>query len=86
MLTSFAIPVAFIHGDRLADLSVEFELEKAPGVAELLSVIVNREDVEAIMNKPVSSLGISFSINFFFYLFIFHCSLNVNEDIYLIRL
>ena len=39
---------------RLADLSVEYELEKAPGLPELLSVIVNREDVEAIINKPVS--------------------------------
>ncbi|XP_070208772.1 IQ domain-containing protein H-like isoform X2 [Littorina saxatilis] len=52
MLTSYAVPVGFIHGDRLADLSVEYELEKAPGLDELLSVIVNREDVEAIINKP----------------------------------
>ncbi|KAL8616663.1 hypothetical protein ACOMHN_031645 [Nucella lapillus] len=52
MLTSYAVPLAFIHGDRLADLSVEYELEKAPGLPELLSVIVNREDVEAIINKP----------------------------------
>lgn len=52
MLTSFAIPIAFIHGDRLADLSMEFELEKAPDVADLLSVIINREDVEAVINKP----------------------------------
>ncbi|XP_005098111.1 IQ domain-containing protein H isoform X2 [Aplysia californica] len=52
MLTSFAVPIAFIHGDKLADLSMEFELEKAPGVAELLSVIINHEDVEAIINKP----------------------------------
>nr|KAG5693124.1 hypothetical protein BaRGS_025483 [Batillaria attramentaria] len=37
---------------RLADLAVEFELEKAPGIPELLSVIVNRDDVEAIIFKP----------------------------------
>lgn len=52
MLTNYAVPVAFIHGDRLADLAVQFELEKAPGLPELLSVIVNREDVEAIVLKP----------------------------------
>jgi hypothetical protein len=46
---------------RLADLSVEFELEKAPGLAELLSVIVNREDVEAVINRPVSRSFIRFA-------------------------
>ncbi|KAK7478399.1 hypothetical protein BaRGS_00030324 [Batillaria attramentaria] len=52
MLTNYAVPMAFIHGDKLADLAVEFELEKAPGIPELLSVIVNRDDVEAIIFKP----------------------------------
>ena len=39
---------------RLADLSIEFELEKVPTVDDLLTVIVNREDVENLINKPVS--------------------------------
>ncbi|PVD19960.1 hypothetical protein C0Q70_20454 [Pomacea canaliculata] len=52
MLANFAVPVAFINGDKLADLSIEYELEKAPSISEFLSVIVNREDVEAIISKP----------------------------------
>ncbi|CAL1540597.1 unnamed protein product [Lymnaea stagnalis] len=52
MLTMYAVPIAFINGDKLADLSMEFELEKAPGNDELLNCIINREDVEAIINKP----------------------------------
>jgi len=38
----------------LADLALEFELEKPPSISELLSVIINRDDVENIINKPVS--------------------------------
>jgi len=41
--------------DRLADLSLEFELERPPAVADLLSIIVNREDVEGIIQRPVGS-------------------------------
>lgn len=52
MLTSFSVPVAFINGDRLADLAEEFELERAPGIEDLLSCIVNRDDVENIIFKP----------------------------------
>ncbi|XP_021362303.1 IQ domain-containing protein H-like isoform X2 [Mizuhopecten yessoensis] len=52
MMQEFTIPIAFINGDKLADLSLEFELEKAPSVDDLLTVIVNREDVEVIMNRP----------------------------------
>ncbi|BFY98989.1 hypothetical protein BsWGS_02029 [Bradybaena similaris] len=52
LLASYTVPVAFIHGDRLADLSVEFELERRPDVTQLLSVIINRKDVEAIIKKP----------------------------------
>lgn len=52
MLTNYAVPVAFIHGDKLADLAVEYELERAPGIHELLSVIVNKDDVEGLIFKP----------------------------------
>ncbi len=44
-----------IHVFRLADLSIEFELEKPPSLEDLLTVIVNREDVENIINRPVST-------------------------------
>ena len=43
---------------RLADLSLEFELEKAPTIEDLLTVIVNREDVESIIRRPVSSISL----------------------------
>ncbi|XP_052701435.1 IQ domain-containing protein H-like isoform X2 [Crassostrea angulata] len=52
MLTSYAVPVAFVNGDRLADLAMEFELERPPTVDDLLTVIINREDVEALIGRP----------------------------------
>ncbi|XP_052277313.1 IQ domain-containing protein H-like isoform X2 [Dreissena polymorpha] len=52
MLSNFAVPVAFINGDRLADLAEEFELEQPPSLDDLLSCIVNRDDVENIIYKP----------------------------------
>ncbi|XP_053405574.1 IQ domain-containing protein H-like isoform X3 [Mercenaria mercenaria] len=52
MLNNFAVPVAFINGDRLADLAEEFELERPPSIDDLLSCIVNRDDVENIIFKP----------------------------------
>jgi hypothetical protein len=39
--------------DRLADLAEEFELERPPSIDDLLSCIVNRDDVENIIFKPV---------------------------------
>ncbi|XP_013393394.1 IQ domain-containing protein H isoform X2 [Lingula anatina] len=52
MLTEYAVPVAFIHGDRLADLSLEYELDSQPTLDDLLSVIINKEDVESILKRP----------------------------------
>lgn len=39
---------------RLVDISVEFELEQRPTVDDLLQVIVNRDEVEKLIRKPVS--------------------------------
>ncbi|XP_067666806.1 IQ domain-containing protein H-like [Haliotis asinina] len=52
LMTKYSVPVAFISGDKLADLSMEFELEMVPTVDDLLTVVVNREDVEAIIRRP----------------------------------
>ncbi|XP_041366539.1 IQ domain-containing protein H-like isoform X2 [Gigantopelta aegis] len=52
MLTRFSVPIAFVNGDKLADLSMEFELERPPSIEHLLCVIVNRDDVEAMVTKP----------------------------------
>lgn len=50
-------------------MSIEYELEKAPSISEFLSVIVNREDVEAIISKPVRACiflsNNAFTKNFF---------------------
>ena len=43
---------------RLADLAMEYEMELVPSQSDLLSVIVNREDVENIIRRPVSFIGI----------------------------
>ena len=40
---------------RLADLAMEYEMELIPSQMDLLSVIVNREDVENIIRRPVSN-------------------------------
>ncbi|KAK7010096.1 IQ domain-containing protein H [Biomphalaria glabrata] len=52
MCTLYVVPIAFVHGEKLVELAMEYELEKSPSLAELLSVIINREDVEGIINRP----------------------------------
>ncbi|XP_033124079.1 IQ domain-containing protein H-like isoform X2 [Anneissia japonica] len=52
LLTAYAVPLAFVNGDRLADLALEYELEKDPSIPELLSVIINKDDVEALIRRP----------------------------------
>lgn len=37
---------------------MEFELERPPSIDDLLTVIINREDVEALIGRPVSQLGV----------------------------
>ena len=54
VLLDYAVPIAFVNGDKLADLALEFEMELQPTIDDLLSVLVNREDVEAIIKTPVS--------------------------------
>lgn len=52
LLKNYAIPVAFINGSRLADLSLEYELEREPSTAELLNTLINKDDVQQMMKKP----------------------------------
>lgn len=54
VLLDYAVPIAFVNGDKLADLALEFELEQQPTAEELISVLVNQEDVETILKTPVS--------------------------------
>jgi hypothetical protein len=52
MMKMYSVPLAFIHGEKLSYLALQFELNSAPTVEDLLSVVVNREDVEALIKKP----------------------------------
>ncbi|XP_041465321.1 IQ domain-containing protein H-like [Lytechinus variegatus] len=52
LLTNYAIPIAFINGDKLADLAIEYELNRPPSKDVLLSVCMNIDDVSTIMNQP----------------------------------
>ena len=38
--------------NRLADLAVEFELDKPPTTKALLGVVLNIDDVMALINRP----------------------------------
>lgn len=58
MLQDYSVPVAFIDGDKLADLALEFDLELQPTIGDLLTAVVNREDVEILIRTPVSSSSI----------------------------
>lgn len=52
-MQEYDVPIAFVNGDKLADLALEFDLELRPSLTELLTCLVNREDVEALINTPV---------------------------------
>ncbi|XP_033634327.1 IQ domain-containing protein H-like [Asterias rubens] len=52
LLTNYAVPLAFVSGDKLADLAVEFELDKPPTTKALLGVVLNIDDVMALINRP----------------------------------
>lgn len=56
LLQDYAVPIAFVNGDKLADLALEFDLEIHPSIDELLTVLVNREDVDTLIKTPVSAL------------------------------
>ena len=54
LLGRFKITVALVHGDKLADLAMKYELETSPSRDELLSTIVNIDTVLTELNTPVS--------------------------------
>ena len=60
VLQEYAVPIAFVNGDKLADLALEYELEIQPSTLELFSTLVNLEDVEALVKTPVSLLAMTY--------------------------
>ncbi|CAF3362603.1 unnamed protein product [Rotaria socialis] len=52
LMYDYAIPVAFINGEKVTDLAQTVELEQKPTLEELLSTVINREDVEELIKKP----------------------------------
>ncbi|XP_062517346.1 IQ domain-containing protein H-like isoform X2 [Corticium candelabrum] len=52
LLKAYSIPLAFIDGDKLVDLSMEYELEQHPSREELLNCIINNKDIGKLMSMP----------------------------------
>lgn len=52
LLSNYCVPIAFIDGDRLADLALVFELEQEPTLEHFLTCILNADDVEKIIKTP----------------------------------
>lgn len=52
LLSNYSVPIAFIDGDRLADLALVFELGQQPTFQHFLTCILNAEDVENIFKMP----------------------------------
>uniref|UniRef100_H2YZS1 IQCH-like ATP-grasp domain-containing protein n=1 Tax=Ciona savignyi TaxID=51511 RepID=H2YZS1_CIOSA len=52
ILRDYAIPTAFVNGDRLAELSQHYELEYRPSSDELLTVLENYDDVMSLITSP----------------------------------
>lgn len=52
MLSNYNVPIAFLQGDKAAELAFEIELEGDLTITQLLSIIANREDVESVIKQP----------------------------------
>ncbi|XP_009080916.1 PREDICTED: IQ domain-containing protein H [Acanthisitta chloris] len=52
LLKDFAVPLAMINCQKLAQVASEFELEENPTKSAILSVIKNQSAVEKILNRP----------------------------------
>ncbi|XP_057308463.1 IQ domain-containing protein H-like isoform X1 [Hydractinia symbiolongicarpus] len=52
VVLDYSIPIAFIDGDRLADLAMFFELGPKPTIKDLLMCVLNSKDVECIILIP----------------------------------
>ncbi|EDO37640.1 predicted protein, partial [Nematostella vectensis] len=52
LFSNFSVPIAFIDGDRLADLALVFELEQEPSLEHFMTCILNGDDVEKIIRTP----------------------------------
>ncbi|CAF1461812.1 unnamed protein product, partial [Adineta steineri] len=51
IMYDYAIPVAFINGDRVIELAQTIELEHKPTLDELLSAVTNRVEVEELVKQ-----------------------------------
>lgn len=49
---TYLISVAFVDGNKVADLSNKLQIEQKPTQEELLSTFINRDDIENIINTP----------------------------------
>ncbi|UJR28036.1 hypothetical protein I4U23_009293 [Adineta vaga] len=51
IMYDYAIPVAFINSERVVELAQTIELEHKPTLDELLSAVLNREEVEELVKR-----------------------------------
>ncbi|CAF2899332.1 unnamed protein product [Rotaria sp. Silwood2] len=52
LMHDYAIPVAFINGEKVSELAQTIEFEHKPTLEELLSTLINRDEVEELIKKP----------------------------------
>lgn len=52
LLKAYCIPLAFVDGDKLVDLSIEYELEQKPSKEELLNCMINHKEIRRLTNTP----------------------------------
>lgn len=52
LLSDYSVPIAFIDGTRLADMSLYFEVGPKPTMKDLLICVINSNDVEKIIRIP----------------------------------
>lgn len=52
LLIDYSVPIAFVDGERLADMSLYFEIGPKPTMKDLLMCILNSSDVEKIICIP----------------------------------
>ncbi|CAF0958808.1 unnamed protein product [Rotaria sordida] len=52
IMYNYFVPIALINGEKVAELAQSIEIERKPTLEELLSTIINRDDIEKLIKQP----------------------------------
>ncbi|CAF4056524.1 unnamed protein product [Rotaria sp. Silwood2] len=52
LMYNYFVPIALINGEKVAELAQFIEIERKPTLEELLSTIINRDEVEKLIKQP----------------------------------